>query len=141
MELLIVIAIIGILTSIVMVSTQGAIDKSKYTSALTSASSVLPEIATCADDGGDIGAPTDATNGGGYVCVVPPKTANPQPGHTVTWPSLKNSGGWTYATPLSNFQTGDSSIFIMSFNLSNSNSNYGTPRGTITCNYASSTCQ
>jgi prepilin-type N-terminal cleavage/methylation domain-containing protein len=134
-ELLVVIAIIGILTSIVMVSTQGALDKSKRASALTTASSVLPEIATCSDDGGDISFPASATTGGTTICLTP-GTNNPMSGHTVAWPSLSNSGGWTYAN--TSTKVLDANIPTMQFTI---NKAAGSAYANILCDYPSSTCQ
>src|SRR3989344_2958488 len=59
-ELLIVIAIIGILASITLVSLNSARNRANRASALASAASIMPELVTCADDGGfgmDAGAP------------------------------------------------------------------------------------
>ena len=87
-ELMIVIAIIGILAGVVLVSSKSAVDKSKKASALTTAASVLPELVTCQDDGGDIDYPASSTTGGNIICTAS--------GHSITWPDISKTG-WTYA--------------------------------------------
>lgn len=85
-ELLMVIAIIGILASVVTVSMTGAKEKGKKASALTSAASVLPELVTCADDGGTVSAPNPSNN----ICTG-------VPGHENTnWPNILAKTGWAY---------------------------------------------
>ena len=87
-ELLTVIAIIGILASVVMVSTGGALEKSKKASAISTVSSVLPELVVCADDNGGVSALTATNNGGGaQICSAT--------GHSIVWPDLTKSG-WAY---------------------------------------------
>jgi len=81
-ELLIVIAIIGILASIVLVSLQSAKNKANRASALSTSSSVIPEIVVCIDDGGDV----SDYNVGSQICSAS--------GHTVLWPGYGNTG-WT----------------------------------------------
>lgn len=87
LELLIVIAIIGILTGVIMVSMKGAVEKSKQSSALTSVSSVLPEFVTCQDDIGTIIRPNNVNIGGGVICNAS--------GHSATWPNIAKTG-WIY---------------------------------------------
>jgi prepilin-type N-terminal cleavage/methylation domain-containing protein len=89
-ELLIVIAIIGILASVIMVSSQGAIEKSKRSSALVTASSVLTEFVTCLDDEGGITGYTGVGPSGSSICNAA--------GHSATWPSLGNTG-WSFNAP------------------------------------------
>lgn len=87
-ELLIVIAIIGILASVVLVNSKSGVDRARRASALTTAASMLQELVTCYDDGGNVAAPTSTSNGGGQVCSAA--------GHSVQWPNI-SSTGWTYS--------------------------------------------
>lgn len=87
-ELLIVMAIIGILAGIVLVSMKPAVDRTKKSSAITTASSILPELVTCLDDGGDINAPASVSAGGGPICA--------EAGHLTEWPSFGDTG-WEYS--------------------------------------------
>lgn len=89
-ELLIVIAIIGILASIVTISSQSAITKAKRTSALTTAASLLPEIVTCQDDSGRI----SAYSAGGVICIEA-ATTNTLAGHSAVWINTTATTGWT----------------------------------------------
>jgi len=86
-ELMIVIAIIGILAGIVTVNSRSAVEKAKRTSALTTASSALPELVICQDDGGGVAAPSNNSTGGGAICTAS--------GHSTIWPDISKSG-WTY---------------------------------------------
>jgi len=87
-ELLLVIAIIGILASVVTVSLTGAKEKAKRASALTSASSVLTELVTCADDGFEPNVP--ASGGGNLICNCT------NCGHSEPWPATFAKTGWAY---------------------------------------------
>ena len=123
-ELLVVIAIIGVMSGVIMVSIQSSITRSKRASALTSAASVLPELVTCQDDGGDIIKPNDPTQGGGTICNVT--------GHTAAWPNILKTG-WTYvvANKILNANIGS-----MSFTLTNA----ADSTSPITCTFASNGC-
>lgn len=114
-ELLIVIAIIGILAGVVMVSMQPAVEKSRRASAMTTASSVLPELVTCQDDSGTVN-PYNTSN---TICNAA--------GHDTNWPDLTDSGYTTVTFGGTNL---DSSF---TFTLSN-----GTD--TILCSLASNGC-
>ena len=86
-ELMIVIAIIGILAGVVTVSMKSSVDKSKRASALTSAASVLPELVTCEDDGGTVSAPSGNTR----ICSAS--------GHeNANWPDITAKTGWAYGS-------------------------------------------
>lgn len=94
-ELLIVIAIIGILAAIVLVNLNSARDKAYAASALSTMASVMPELTICADDGGQIGGQTSATDGGGFVCTTDGSAQ--MGGFDVQWPNLPDT--WQYETP------------------------------------------
>lgn len=83
-ELLIVIAIIGILASIVLVSLSGARTKSKDASALSTMNGLYNQVSSCALANGTLNLPTDAFTGGGNICSVATETA--------TWPDLSATG-------------------------------------------------
>lgn len=128
-ELLTVIAIIGILASVVMVSMQGGVDKSKKASAITTMSSILPELVTCADDSGIgivSGPPTAGTT---PVCCATAACAAAMTGHNVTWPNIQAKTGYTYGTPSGSLLTG---------NYQYTATKSGQP--TITCKYADNEC-
>ncbi|MDD5397318.1 MAG: type II secretion system protein [Candidatus Moranbacteria bacterium] len=127
-ELLTVIAIIGILASVVLVSMQGSVEKSKTASAITTLSSLLPELVTCADDNGIA---TSATPGAGnIVCCNKSGCPTVQSGHSVTWPAILAKTGYDYAgTP-----SGSLALGTYTFTATKS----GQP--TITCSYADNGC-
>lgn len=93
-ELLIVIAIIGILSSIVLVSLSSARNRAYRASALSTVTGLGTEIITCVDDNLTERMPASATLGGGRVCrdATPADIAS----HTVVWPTLANTGGYCY---------------------------------------------
>jgi prepilin-type N-terminal cleavage/methylation domain-containing protein len=117
-ELLIVIAIIGILASVVTVSSQGGIVKSKKASAITTLSSVLPELVTCQDDNGTIN-----------LYNVASKICN-EASHSVLWPDISKSGYTVTAGAVNN-----AGISTYTFTAKNA---AGTD--TITCSYAKNSC-
>lgn len=119
-ELMIVIAIIGILASVVTVSMKTSVDKSKKASALTTAASVLPELVTCEDDGGNIAAYTGNGPSSADICSAS--------GHSgIKWPSLGTTG-WSYNVPAA---TPINSSY--SFKISNGTSN-------ISCSLSNNGC-
>lgn len=81
-ELLIVIAIIGILAGVVFVSTGTSVQKAKRAAALATTSSVLQEIVACQDDGFGL----NAYNTSNSICN--------DASHTEKWPDISTSG-WT----------------------------------------------
>jgi prepilin-type N-terminal cleavage/methylation domain-containing protein len=94
-ELLIVIMIIGILAGVVLVNSKGAVDKAKRASALSTASSILPELVTCQDDGG-YAKTTPAASA--KVCCTDANCASNAfvSGHSVVWPVISTQTGWDY---------------------------------------------
>jgi prepilin-type N-terminal cleavage/methylation domain-containing protein len=135
-ELLMVIAIIGILSGVVLVSTQSAVEKSKKASAITSAASVLPELVTCQDDGGY--AKNSAPNAGEFVCCKVASVcggsdnANAVDGHSSKWPDVTTKTGWAYASTSGDI-TSNSYVFTLTKTIS------GT-LNTITCNMSANSC-
>jgi prepilin-type N-terminal cleavage/methylation domain-containing protein len=123
-ELLIVIAIIGILAGVVMVSAGASVERSRRASAIATMASVLPELVTCQDDGGNVAAPANATTGGGVICSAI--------GHTATWPSIANTGYAIEAAERLN-------NLITSYTFTVTKTINGT-LVTITCSYASGDC-
>ncbi len=84
-ELLVVVAIIGILAAIVIVSTSGTTDRVRVASLQSTLSTVTLHANLCASDGGTVQAPTSATTGGGNVCSSTTSTA-------ATYPALNGQG-------------------------------------------------
>jgi prepilin-type N-terminal cleavage/methylation domain-containing protein len=92
-ELLVVIAIIGILSSVVLVSLNSAKNKGGRAAALQTARGVMPEVITCADDGG-IQNPPSTSN---VICSNATASSS-QAGHTATWPTLPTGWSWGSTT-------------------------------------------
>lgn len=102
-ELLIVIAIIGILAATVLVSLGNARKKARTAAVQSTASSILPSIYICFDEGEDVSAPTAGT-GGGVICT----------GNTETWPEFGGSTtGWTWTTATIEGTASDGSFVIL----------------------------
>lgn len=127
-EIMVVIAIIGILAGVVLVSTQSASERSKKASAITTASSVLPELVTCQDDGGDVNGPTNDSTGGGYICSL-----GPAGGHTAVWPNISKTG-WLYSNEGTTVL--NAAIVDMTFQLTKT----GDSTSPVTCRYATNDC-
>jgi prepilin-type N-terminal cleavage/methylation domain-containing protein len=121
-ELLIVIAIIGILASVVLVSTRSGVDKAKRASALTTASSALPEIVACQDDG--FGTNAWAAGGGTKICN--------DASHTVTWPDT-TSTGWTIVAAASAVPVPDAFTYTVHY--------VAGGQADITCSLSANMCQ
>ncbi len=129
-ELLIIIAIIGILSSIILAGLRSAKNKATQISALSTAVSIISELVTCKDDGG-IGiisaVPTADTT---YICCDNTDCAinTALTGHTAFWPSLGNTTG-IYTAPTGTLAGDDYQFTVTSANWS-----------TITCNIATNSC-
>lgn len=108
-ELMVVIAIIGIMAGVVTVNMKGSVDKSKRASALTTASSVLPELVTCADDGGV--APSspseDSDDNSNKICCDDESCGSFVSGHSATWPSISSKTGFSYGSTDGALEDGD----------------------------------
>lgn len=104
-ELLVVIAIIGILAGVILVSTNSTVEKARKASALSTASSIMPEIATCNDDGGTLSDPSTLTT----ICM---NGGSPMDGHTVNWPDITANNGWSYGTPTGDISDGTYVFYI-----------------------------
>ena len=89
-ELLVAIAIIGILAGAVLISVSAMRDKARASAALQVASSVLPAAMECNMKGLPISNnfPTESNSGGGNICD----------GSGVAWPTLDTSStsGWLW---------------------------------------------
>lgn len=120
-ELMTVIAIIGILAGVVLVSTKSASEKSKRASALTTLSSVLPEMVTCQDDGFGL----NAYNTASLICN---DTDTPQ-SHNAKWPDISKTGWIVTANSATNAQ-----ISAYEFTADK------TEQTQIKCSYASNGC-
>ena len=131
-EMLTVVAIIGILTGVVIVGTQGAKERSKRVSALTTASSVLPELVTCGDDGGFA---SSAPAAGECICCIAANscTSSCLSGHTERWPNLVNKTGWDYGSTLGSISNGDYQFTV--------NRPEGSLLDNINCSMNTSSCE
>ncbi|HBI33887.1 MAG TPA: hypothetical protein DEA43_02640 [Candidatus Moranbacteria bacterium] len=126
-EIMTVIAIIGILASVVTVSLQGGVDKSKTASAITTMSSLLPEIVTCQDDGGRI----SAYSAGAAICIQAGSTTALTGHENATWPNILAKTG--YAIIKAGI-TANVDIQALSFTATK------TGQPTITCDYSDNEC-
>lgn len=130
-ELLMVIAIIAILSAVVMSSVGQSREKSRKASALATASSIMPELTSCADSGGFVSSSVPVA--GNPICATNASPATTLlTGHSATWPNMFTGTGWTYGT-----RSGALSTNNFSFTLTKTIS--GTPY-TITCTASNGSC-
>jgi len=87
-ELLVVVAIIAVLAGIVLVSLNSARERTRKASLQSTVASVMPVVAMCINDGGNIIAPTSVTAGGGQICSLTDIDE--------AWPGLAHITGVTY---------------------------------------------
>lgn len=97
-ELLVVVAIIGIFVSVVIVALMGPRDQARRASALSSVSSAIAELILCGDDGEEASEPI----AGEVICSGV--------GHIATWPVL--SGGYSYDVASGSLAGGDYSFTV-----------------------------
>jgi len=132
-ELMIVIAIIGILAGVVLVSTQSATLKAKKASALTTAASVLPELVTCGDDNGV--ATTSPPAASGFICCTDTTCGTAVSGHAnAKWQDISKTG-WSYTGN----PTGTVILGTYKFTLTR-NGGSGTGDDLITCDMSLNGC-
>ena len=117
-ELLIVISIIGVLAGVVIVSSSGSVEKSKRASALTSMSSVLPELVACQDDGFSL----NVYNVASTICN--------DASHTVKWPDITAKTGYVINAAAAT----NSQILTYTFTATKAG------QATITCSYVTNDC-
>lgn len=118
-ELLLVMAIIGILAGVIMVGMGSSRKKARVTSALKTADSVLAEAAECYLKNGTFSGPTSPSTGGGVICI----------GSSSQWPELAKKCNYN------NFNAGAFTFDIVC-NVSSNN-----PSGdVIQCNVGNASC-
>jgi prepilin-type N-terminal cleavage/methylation domain-containing protein len=93
-ELLIVIAIIGILAGVVTVNTSNSNKKAKVASALMTMNSVARIANQCLSDGGSLVIPVAGTNPGSAICNTGAETLPSLASTTFTYCG-SGCGGWT----------------------------------------------
>jgi len=111
-ELLIVIAIIGILASIVMLGLQGARSRSQEASAKASSKNALTLLAECKDDSGEALATSPANDGSDLLCCETDECADAKAEHTTEhWPNIASTG-YSYVHDTGTVEGGDY-VFIL----------------------------
>lgn len=130
-ELLIVIAVIGILAQIIMVRLSAAKRKAERASALTSASSILSELASCSADGGEATANVPVAVTTPICCDDNGSSCSGYfPGHDQAWPDISKTG-FSYGAPSGALSGEDYSFSATRFSSAD----------TITCNFSTKSCQ
>jgi prepilin-type N-terminal cleavage/methylation domain-containing protein len=132
MELLIVIAIIGILSSVVMVRLKSARDKAQEASAKSSAKSVMSVLIECKNDAGEASATAPASDGTAYVCCEDNTCeANPASGYgDKMWPDISTKLGYSYANVSGSVYDGDYTVQLTK-----------TGQNTVICSMTKNNCE
>jgi len=129
-ELLIVIAIIGILAGVVLVSTTSSVDKAKKSAAVSSMSSMLPELVTCQDDSGEAKSDAAPTGGATFICCTDNTCSVAVTGHdTAKWPDIAKTG-YLYIKPTGSIQSTGNYTYTAK----------NAKDDVITCKYADNSC-
>jgi type II secretory pathway pseudopilin PulG len=128
---MIVIAIIGVLASLVLVSLTRAKTKARKSSAIASAKSVMGELSVCYEDYGDaLGDGSSPTGGTTPICCADDTCAVALLGYDKIWPDVTSSSGWAYNAP-----TGNLFDSTYQYTLSNPDAT-----DTITCDFSTKAC-
>lgn len=136
-EILIVVVIISILTTIVFAILNNAKDKAGRESAMSSVKSVMSELVNCQNDDGE--GDSNAITAGQIICCNTVGTgcvpAGARPGHDAVWPSLVKTG-WTYGVTVgTDTPTGSVSAGTYAFKIVKPG------QTAISCDMALSRCQ
>ncbi len=121
-ELLVVVAIIGILAAIVLVSLNSARDRARLGALQATLASTTTLAALCVNDGASVSAPTSATTGAGAICNDTSITAE-------VWPSLQSQSLGGANSPYSYNTTSDATI-----------SGQASGADVVTCTVATGSC-
>ncbi len=124
-ELLVVVAIIAVFSTIIFVSLQGAKNDGGKANIVTTMRSVLGELGLCANDSGVAPiAPSPSL----YVCAGNASQTQLLSGHTTKWPDLV--GGWAYGSTSGTVFSGN-----YTFNITKSG------QDPIVCSFATNSCK